>query len=190
MLENNETSVHGRDLGQPSLEGGNDRLGGGRASGDVPVVCIETVSPDGGLVAESGGNVTDTVVDITIRRAPVDGGDTNGINDGLLGPLQLGQDLLVRQRGHHGVRPGVDGDLVSLVVGTLQGVGPADGARTDNEQRRLGVVCLEDVVQTLRIGRWTIWSGSVQKKIERNVITWSASNEGVSFCQEPERSAV
>jgi hypothetical protein len=37
VFQNDESSAHGRDLGEPGLEGTDDRLGGGKASWNVPL---------------------------------------------------------------------------------------------------------------------------------------------------------
>ena len=56
---------------------------------------------------------TDTVVDVTVRRAHRVGRDTSDVLDGLLGPSELSNDLLVGESGEEGVRPGVNRQLVS-----------------------------------------------------------------------------
>lgn len=50
----------------------------------------------------------------------------------------------------------MDGDVVALLVGTLKGLGIADSAGSDNEEGSLLVVCQQVVVQTRRVGRWTV----------------------------------
>lgn len=46
------------------------------------------------------------------------------------------------------MRPSMDGNLVTVVIGALQGCGVADGAGSDDEEGCLGAVGLEVVVQT------------------------------------------
>jgi hypothetical protein len=48
-----------------------------------------------------------TVVDITVGRAPALDRNAHDILDRLLRVVQLGKDLLVRERGHVAMRPGV-----------------------------------------------------------------------------------
>lgn len=54
--------------------------------------------------------------------------------------------------------PGVDGDLVTLVVSALQCRWETDSARTNDEQRCLLVVLEEIVVETRRVRGWTVCS--------------------------------
>jgi len=121
------------------------------------VVGIKILGPDRGLVSELGSNSADTVINIAIRRTPVQGRDTNGVKDGLLSPLELSNDLLIGHVGHRGVRPGVDGNVVALLVGALQGGGETDGAGSDDEQSSLLVVGQEVIIETERVRRWAIY---------------------------------
>lgn len=157
MLEDDEASLHGRDLDQPGLKSIDDGLGGGSLCRDVPVIGVKVLGPDGGLVTELGGDGTDTVVDISVRGAPVDGGDADDGLNGLLGPLQFSNDLLVGEGGHGGVRPGVDGDMVAVVVGALEGLREGNSAGADDEEGGLLVVGRQVVVQARRVGRWAVY---------------------------------
>lgn len=100
MLQNNESGLHGRDLCQPGLKGINDRLSGSSLGRDVPIVGIKVLGPDGSLEAELGGNGTDTVVDVSEGRSPIDGSDTDDGFDGFLGPFEFSDDLSVGEGGH------------------------------------------------------------------------------------------
>lgn len=157
VLEDDETSLHGRDLDQPGLESIDDGLSGSSLSRDVPVVGVKVLGPDGGLVTELGGDGTDTVIDISVRGAPVDGGDANDGLDSLLGPLQFSDNLLVGEGGHGGVGPGVDGDVVTVVVGALEGLGEGDGAGSDDEEGGLLAVGQQVVVQARRVRGWAVY---------------------------------
>lgn len=57
------------------------------------------------------------------------------------------------------MRPGVDGDLVALVVGALQGRWETDGARADDEEGCLLVVREEVVIESRRVRGWSVWFG-------------------------------
>lgn len=55
--------------------------------------------------------------------------------------------------------PGVDGNLVALVIGALQGRWETDSARADDEEGCLLVVLEEVVVQSRRVRGWSVWVG-------------------------------
>lgn len=103
-------------------------------------------------------NGTDTVVDITIWGTDILHLETSDILDGLLGPLQLSNDLLVGEGGEGVVGPGVGGNVMALVLLTFQDGGVLDDVGAHDEESGLDIVGLEGV-QQLRSeggGTWNI----------------------------------
>jgi hypothetical protein len=54
------------------------------------------------------------------------------------------------------VGPSVDSDLVTLSVSTLQSGGVTDSTGSDNEESGLLLMGQKVVVESRRVGRWTI----------------------------------
>lgn len=79
--------------------------------------------------------------------AEVGGGKATELLDGHLGVLDLGHELLVRQRGRGVVRPGVHGNLMASTTGTAGNLWVRHHVTTNVEQRGLLVGCVKDVVQ-------------------------------------------
>ncbi|RUS28712.1 hypothetical protein BC938DRAFT_481538 [Jimgerdemannia flammicorona] len=78
-----------------------------------PIVGVKI--PEYGGISELGGDAANAVVIITLRRAEVLGRDAAHLLDDGLSPLELNNDLLVRQRGQNVMGPGMDGDLVATI---------------------------------------------------------------------------
>lgn len=113
----------------------------------LPVVSV--LGPDNGSHVEGSGDETDTVVDVTEGRAPALGGHAKELLDSLAGVVELGKGLLVRERGHVLVRPGVDTDLVAVVLGADSLDGPVDNVGANEEHGGLLVLLREEVVESV-----------------------------------------
>ncbi len=122
--------------------------------------------PHNGDKAHSKTNSTDTVVDITVRRTPVQGSDSSHILDDLLCPAELGNELLSRLGSSIAVTPGVHAELMLTEILLLQQGGVRDSTRTDHEERRLQVLLIEIVEQVGRVWRWAV----VVRKTPRELV--------------------
>lgn len=139
-------------------EGGND-LGLGHG-GHLPVVGVKGVAgPVHRDVAELLEHEADTVVDVTIGRAHVLHSQASGGQDGLLGPLHLGDDLLIGQGSQGVVRPGVGGQVVALSNLALDGVGVLDDVGANQEEGGRQLLGLEVVEQLGGVGRRAVVEG-------------------------------
>ncbi len=98
---------------------------------------------------------TDTVVNITIWGTDILHLRASDVKDGLLGPLQLGNDLLIGEGGEGVVRPGVGGNVVALVKLLLQDGGVPDNVGAHDEEGGLNVVLLEGSQQLRSEGSGT-----------------------------------
>lgn len=87
---------------------------------DSPITSV--LIPNDGFETEySGGDGSYSVVDITVRWSP----KTRDLPSGsfiydLHGISQLGQDLLIRQRRHIRMRPGMNSDVTALIERVLE----------------------------------------------------------------------
>lgn len=111
------------------------------------------------MEAHSLGNRTDTVIDITVRGAPVGGSNTKNVLDDLLRPTELGDDLFVREGSHGVVTPGVNGNLVLRHVLVLEESGVRDRTRADDEERSLQVDGVEVVKKITGVQSGTVVVG-------------------------------
>ncbi len=78
---------------------------------------------------------THTVVNVTVRRTHGVGSNANHAANHLLGPAKFGNDLLVGERGERAVRPGVDGNLVTLLELVLDHLGTRDDNASPRQRR-------------------------------------------------------
>jgi len=125
--------------------------------GHLPIVGVKLIAgPVHGDVAQLLEHKADTVVDITIGRTHVLEAQTCGVEDSLLGPLHLGNDLLIGQGRQGVVRPGVRSQVVTLSNLPLDNVGVRNHIGTDQEEGRCDFGLLQIVKQHRRISRWTI----------------------------------
>jgi len=108
--------------------------------------------PDDRNEIHGGRESADTVIDITVRRSPVKGSDTEDIMDELLGPTKLGDNFLVSQSGHIRMTPGVDTDLMTRHVLLTEDVREGDSAGTDGEECCADVDLGEVLQEVLGIG--------------------------------------
>ena len=112
--------------------------------------------PDGSLETHGLRDRADTVVNIAVGRAPEGGGDTEHVLDDLLGPSELGDDLLVGERGHRRVAPSVDSNLMPSHVLLLEESRVGDGTRTNDEEGSLKVDGVEVLKQVTGVEGRTI----------------------------------
>jgi hypothetical protein len=73
-------------------------------------------SPHDRSLTHLSSDVSDSVINVTVRRSESVWRNTDDIPDNLGGPSELSDDFLVAQSGERGVRPGVDRDLVTRHV--------------------------------------------------------------------------
>lgn len=148
-------------VGQPTGHGADDRLPGvlaRRSIRDGPVGAVPTDLPGDRLQPEDLlSDHSDSVVGVSERRPP-EGGDSAvvQVRDDLGGPSELGNDLLVGQRGHvlrrrqqkssaptphdmvhcstatYRMRPGVGSDMTAISDSPLEGSRIVKDASTDH----------------------------------------------------------
>jgi len=150
VLKDNETVVHGRDISKDIFPVLEHLLDGGKTAVDIEIIGIKCskgtdTSPHDGSKTHRQGDRTNTVINITVRRAHHVGGNTGDILDDLLGPTQLSNDFLIGKSGQGGVRPGVDCKLVLTHVLFLEGDGEGDGTGADDEEGGLEVVLIQEL---------------------------------------------
>lgn len=124
------------------------------------------VGPVNNTVTELADNRTDTVVDVTIWGADVLHSEASDLKDGLLGPLDLGDDLLVGEGGKGEVGPGVGGDVMALVVLLLEDGGVPDDVAAHDEEGGLDIVGLEGGQQRDGVGGGACTEGHVDVKMK------------------------
>lgn len=122
-------------------------------------------------------NSTHTVVRVTIGRSPVFGqASTRRVMNDLHRPAEFSEQLLVRQRGHVGVRPGVHGNVVvELLEGPEELLRVVEDVDTDEEVGRMDLVLLQEVVQPvgrLYAANKVQMSISAPSRIDVNSITY------------------
>lgn len=121
---------------------------------DVPVVRI--LLPEDRTQTETSRNRTHAVVRVAERRTPARRSHTRHHFDRLGSVVQLGKHLLVRQRGHVTVRPGVYTNVVAIHKTALGLERPLDHISTDVEHRRLELVLLQVVVESVVRAVWAV----------------------------------
>lgn len=104
VLEDDEAGIDERRVAQNALEGVEGCLANDVAAGDLPVVGVEfdasgRAGPHDGNHAHGKSDGTDTVVDVTVRRAHGSGGDTEEGLDCLASPAEFSNNLLVGEVG-------------------------------------------------------------------------------------------
>lgn len=138
-------------------------FGSRETRGNVPVVGVKVAAigagPDDGGETHGAGNGADTIVNVTIRRTHCVGGDTSDFLDGLAGPAELGNDLLIGQGGKGRVGPSVDRELVTAHILCLKHLGARNSTRADDKERRLDIGSIEIVEKIRGVWRWTIVKG-------------------------------
>jgi hypothetical protein len=106
VFEGDDASLELGDGREDPLEVPKDLLVGDGLIGELPVVRVSLLGPDDGLVAHLAENLADAVVDVSVWGAPVLCLEFCHVKDHILGPLDLGDNLLVRERRHTGMGPG------------------------------------------------------------------------------------
>lgn len=111
----------------------------------LPIVGVGR--PDNRLETKTGGDCSDSVVDVTVRWSPSSNGNTGNVTDGLGGVVELGEDLRVGESSHVWVRPSVGDQVVTVDQTSLSLERPVEDVGTNVEHGSLLLLLLEEVVE-------------------------------------------
>lgn len=160
MGEDDESARHGFGPLQDGSELCEGRNTGCSSTGNVPVGRVEFgTGPHDGGQAHLGGDGSNSVIDITVRRSERVGRDTDGFPDRLHCPTEFGDNLLVGQVGEVWMRPSVDGNLMSRYVLGDKHLRSRDDSRPDDEEGGRQIVLVQIVEQDGRVRRRSIIVG-------------------------------
>ena len=112
---------------------------------DVPVVRV--LLPKDCAHAECRSNVAHTVIHVALRGPPAQRRHTNDFLDHLPSIVKLSKHLLVRERSHQPMRPGVMADIMPVHKTPLSLVGVVEHIGTNIEQSRTDLLTLQKVVK-------------------------------------------
>lgn len=127
-------------------------------------ICVECLRladarPNDGDQVHRRRDRAHAVINVTIRRPPVDGRDPECILDELLRPAELSDDLLRRLRRHVRVAPRVDRNLVASHVLVLEDGRALEQPRADGEECSAKILLREILQQVRRIRRRAVVIG-------------------------------
>jgi hypothetical protein len=96
-------------------------------------------------------NSIDPIIRIPVRRSPIPRHPpTRRIPDNFHSHTQLRHDLLIRQSGHHRVRPGMDGDIVTCIEDFEEEIGSLEDVLADHKVGGCDILGLEEGYEVVR----------------------------------------
>jgi hypothetical protein len=162
MFEDDETSVQRRSVGKDVLPILQNLARGDSSCVDVVISSVESRSgadtgPHDGSQPHRQGNGTNPVIYVTIGRPHRVGRDAQDVLNNLLGPPKLRNDLFGGQGSKgSGVAPRVHGNVMLGHVLALEEGGEGNGTRTNDKERGLEGVLVEEVQEIGGVERGTV----------------------------------